>query len=220
VDARSRLVTELLKLLPDLMRAMQSQREVPPCPEEAEASLPPEAVHAWRHLPHPTHTQIRLAIELAQEGPATIGDLAQRLGVTAPAVSLLVDRMAEHGLIERARDAHDRRVVWVRLTPPAQAFADAFLGVKRRLMANFLERLPESEREAFVRNVALFARVLGPASEPAPEPAAPPAGGATEQEEQGGAGRAPRYELQSGAGPQADPASGARGADESAPAAG
>src|SRR5687768_8082282 len=86
-------------------------------------------MEALRDSPTPTQTQMELAVELAQEGPATVRDLARRLGVTPAAVSLLVDRMAEHGWVERERGEADRRVVWVRLTPPAQGMADALLHV-------------------------------------------------------------------------------------------
>ena len=126
----------------------------------------------------PTPAQVQLAIELAQEGPATVGELAQRMGVSPSAISLLVDRMVEHGMVERTRGTEDRRVVWVsitprglkvlRLTPAAQAIADALLTHWRDQVGDFLALIPEAEREPFVRNVALFARVLGPAHEGTP----------------------------------------------------
>src|SRR5688500_11943411 len=116
---------------------------------------------ALRDTATPTQTQMELAVELAQEGAATVRDLARRLGVTPAAVSLLVDRMAEHGWVERERSEADRRVVWVRLTPPAQAMADALLHVQRGQLLAFLREVPEAEREPFVRNLQRFTSVLG-----------------------------------------------------------
>jgi DNA-binding MarR family transcriptional regulator len=129
--------------------------------------LPEHVLEKLRNGQPPTPAQVQLAVELAIDGPATVSELAHRLGVSAPAVSLLVDRMTEHGMVERTRDTADRRMVWVRLTPAAQAIADALLGVWREQLIRFMELVPEAEREAFVRNVALFTRVLGPAHEPA-----------------------------------------------------
>lgn len=164
VTEARRLVTELLKLLPELSRAMEAQCAVQ-LSQLDRHDLPPDVLRALHTGSPPTPTQMQLAIELAQEGPAAIRELAQRLGVTAPAVSLLVDRMVEHGWVERTRDTDDRRVVWVRLTPIAQSMSELFLGQQREQVAAFLRQVPESEREAFVRNAALFVRVLGPAPE-------------------------------------------------------
>ena len=119
-----RLVTALLKLLPALGRAMEAhcQLHLAQLERDPVFDYVKDALH---DSPTPTQTQMELAVELAQEGPTTVRDLARRLGVTPAAVSLLVDRMAEHGWVERERGEADRRVVWVRLTAPAQAMADA-----------------------------------------------------------------------------------------------
>jgi DNA-binding MarR family transcriptional regulator len=106
-----------------------------------------------------------LAIELALVGPATTRQLASRLGVTPAAVSLLVDRMVDHGWVERERDEEDRRVVWARLTPMAQSMSEALLRVQRAQVVTFLAEVPEHEREPFVRNLAHFARVLARAND-------------------------------------------------------
>jgi DNA-binding MarR family transcriptional regulator len=161
-----RLVTELLKALPELGRALHAKPDAVSARAVC-AALPGELLEQLRHGQPPTPAQIQLAIELAQDGPATVGELAHRLGVSAPAASLLVDRMAEHGMVERRRDTEDRRVVWVQLTPAAQAIANAMLGVWRERLTGFMESLPEAERESFVRNVVRFARVLGPSPEAA-----------------------------------------------------
>jgi DNA-binding MarR family transcriptional regulator len=161
-----RLVTELLKTLPELGRALHSKPDSAATRAACEG-LPEHVLEKLRAGQPPTPAQVQLAVELAIDGPATVSELVHRLGVSAPAVSLLVDRMTEHGMVERTRDTADRRMVWVRLTPTAQAIADALLGVWRAQLTRFMELVPEAEREAFVRNVALFARVLGPAHEPA-----------------------------------------------------
>src|SRR5437867_3648232 len=154
-----RLVTDLLKVLPELGRMVDALCELHLTQLERQP-LPPEVKERLREAAPPTQTQMQLAIELAQEGQATIRQLAARLGVTPAAISLLVDRMVEHGWVERERDEQDRRVVWVRLTPLAQSIAEALLRVQRAQVMTFLAEVPEHEREPFVRNLAHFARVL------------------------------------------------------------
>lgn len=49
---------------------------------------------------------------LMSEGPATPGELAQRVGVTSGgAITAVVDRLERAGYVTRSRDAHDRRRV-------------------------------------------------------------------------------------------------------------
>src|ERR1044072_6254791 len=48
-------------------------------------------------------------------GPSSAGDIARHTGLTSGAVTGLIDRLERLGLVERMRDAHDRRKVLVRV---------------------------------------------------------------------------------------------------------
>jgi len=48
------------------------------------------------------------------QGPITAGDLARATGLTTGAVTGILDRLEKAGLVERFRDASDRRKVFVR----------------------------------------------------------------------------------------------------------
>jgi DNA-binding MarR family transcriptional regulator len=52
-------------------------------------------------------------------GPMTAGDLARATGLTTGAVTGILDRLEKAGLVERFRDASDRRKVFVRPRPEA-----------------------------------------------------------------------------------------------------
>jgi hypothetical protein len=76
----TRHLEDLLKLLPELGRTVMTlcdlnneQLDRQPLPEDVKQSL--------REASPPTQTQMQLAIELAQEGQATIRQLAQRLQI-------------------------------------------------------------------------------------------------------------------------------------------
>jgi DNA-binding MarR family transcriptional regulator len=53
------------------------------------------------------------------DGPLTAGDLARATGLTTGAVTGILDRLEKAGLVERFRDASDRRKVFVRPRPEA-----------------------------------------------------------------------------------------------------
>jgi DNA-binding MarR family transcriptional regulator len=53
-------------------------------------------------------------------GPASVGDLAERLRIRHHSAAELVDRLAEAGLVERAHGAGDQRRVLLHLTAHAE----------------------------------------------------------------------------------------------------
>lgn len=77
-------------------------------------------------------------LDALSEGPMTATTLAQASGVTANALTTVVDRLADRGLVERVRDPADRRRVVIRLTPLADYVGVQLYGpVVEWLMKNF-----------------------------------------------------------------------------------
>lgn len=84
-------------------------------------------------------------------GPRRVTDLACAIGVTQPAITLLVNRLQERGLVTREPDPDDRRVVRVALTP---AGADTFARLQaeyRRLMHEEMASLSDDDIEILAR---------------------------------------------------------------------
>src|SRR5689334_334873 len=80
----------------------------------------------------PQQHQMLLAIRaLAENDPPTIGDLAGHLLVRHHSAVGLIDRLAERGLVERTRNAEDRRLVQVRLTDAREAVLKHLAGIHR-----------------------------------------------------------------------------------------
>src|SRR3712207_6714532 len=52
---------------------------------------------------------------LRQTGPITAGELAERVGLTTGAITGVIDRLERAGLVQRARDPHDRRRIVLEL---------------------------------------------------------------------------------------------------------
>jgi len=110
--------------------------------------------------PASTHV-IRAAVYIHDEGPQTIGQLAQGLGISQGWASRVVDELERAGYVERERDPGDRRMVRVRLTPMAVerveraerwqggAVEAALTGMdsrERAVVATFLRRFIDSVR--------------------------------------------------------------------------
>lgn len=64
------------------------------------------------------------ALRRLESGPLTQSELAARLGVDAPATSVLVGELVDDGLVLRASDPADRRRNLVELTDAGRAVVD------------------------------------------------------------------------------------------------
>ncbi len=119
------------RLLPDLL-ARASHAVVQGFAEELRrrgTSLP-----VWRVM----------AALLARPG-RTVTGLAQASLLQQPTMTKLLDRMVQDGLVARAQDARDRRIIRITLTPEGEAKAAELVAVAERHEAEVLARHPEAE---------------------------------------------------------------------------
>ena len=104
---RERFIDEVLMLLPVLGRGLgRSDRSE--FDGMARLGIPVDARLSAGHV------QALIAL---RKGLHSVGALAEAVGVSRPAASQLVDRLAEHGMVERRQDSADRRVVLVEYAP-------------------------------------------------------------------------------------------------------
>jgi len=107
-----------------------------------------------------TMGEIKLVIHLAEYGSQTMGQIAEGMGITMPSATVLVDRLERHGLAERRRDPHDRRVVRVRLTRVAQEVAERVLAEWGQRVEAVLAQLTPEEQAALVKGLQRMAQVF------------------------------------------------------------
>ncbi len=100
-----------------------------------------------------TPPQWGVIVELAAQDGQTIGALAQKLGVDGPAITNLVKRIEQSGLVKRTRSREDERVVEVWLTqeardlfrvldPVVEQFQESLLSPdQRRQLIDLLQQL-------------------------------------------------------------------------------
>ena len=77
-----------------------------------------------------------------------VGSVARTLGISEASATGIVTRMEERGLVRRARQAEDRRVVTVHLAPQGEEALARLDGRSRDHFARLLERLTIPELEA------------------------------------------------------------------------
>ncbi len=67
-----------------------------------------------------SRTDMRCLELIGRHGPMTAGRIAEESGLTTGAVTFILDRLEEAGMVTRRRDTEDRRRVWVEINPDAQ----------------------------------------------------------------------------------------------------
>jgi DNA-binding MarR family transcriptional regulator len=85
---------------------------------------------------------------LERSGPCRLTWLAVREGVTQPAMTQLIARLQEAGLVDRVADPADGRVVQVRITADGEATLAGRRAVRAERLAGLLDRLSPDERNA------------------------------------------------------------------------
>ena len=103
------------------------------------------------------------ALERAPGEGASMGDLADEVGVSVPTTTGVVGRLAREGLVERRAHPTDRRVVLVALTDEGRAVSRSAVAYLAEMMGKLLGDLEAGEREglahAFERVFELSVRI-------------------------------------------------------------
>jgi DNA-binding MarR family transcriptional regulator len=101
---------------------------------------------AWMDLDL-TFGQLRLVYLLSHQGPLSIGQIAERFGVSMTAASQFADRIERQGLAERHHRRDDRRVVELGLTQAGNDFVAGMLGLQREVLRDLFSVFTPTELE-------------------------------------------------------------------------
>jgi DNA-binding MarR family transcriptional regulator len=92
-----------------------------------------------------TISQLRV-LKLLRERPASCGQVAEHLGITASTASALIERIVRRGLVERGIRAGDRRVTDLRLSARGRQLLDEIDPSKRGAITASIDDLAPDDR--------------------------------------------------------------------------
>lgn len=95
---------------------------------------------------HITGPQLICLITVVEEGPCTLKQIAQRVFLSPSTVVGILDRLEAKGLVLRARDTRDRRLVNVTATATGRTLVENAPSPLQEGLAGALKRLPEIEQ--------------------------------------------------------------------------
>lgn len=78
-------------------------------------------------------------------------ELAENIGAKLPSMTMMIDNLAEEGLVERARDDQDRRKVIVRLTEKGLQIREDFLEQRKRIAEQLFSKLSKEDEQELMR---------------------------------------------------------------------
>jgi DNA-binding MarR family transcriptional regulator len=126
----------------------------------AQADIPARRVFA-RHIGEPMGlrpVEFTLLVLVSANPGVTAKRLAQALAVTAPNITILLDRLSERGWVERVRSEADRRAQHIHLTPAGQKVARRALAVSKTMEQELVRHLTDGERAMLLELLQKVAR--------------------------------------------------------------
>lgn len=97
-----------------------------------------------------TEGQLNVLELMLQHQPMKPSDLLQYLATTPAAITTLLDRMERNELIERTRDEHDRRIVWVSVSEKGKAEAERGTTIRTQMIEQSLDRISSHNQQLLV----------------------------------------------------------------------
>lgn len=131
-----------------------------------------QLVRLVRSLSPPSGLSLTAAAALGtleRSGPRRLTALAAREGVTQPAMTQLIARLEQAGLVRRAPDSADGRVVEVHITPEGAALLARRRAVRAERLAGILADLDPRQQAALAAALPVMDVLVSASSE---EPAA------------------------------------------------
>ncbi|MGE8055722.1 MarR family winged helix-turn-helix transcriptional regulator [Bacillus mycoides] len=84
-------------------------------------------------------------------GASRATQLAEKMYVKPSAITVMTDRLIDHGLVERYHDDNDRRVVVIELTKKGKATVEEAMAARNEHIAKYFSHLELQEREDLLR---------------------------------------------------------------------
>lgn len=101
--------------------------------------------------------QLKVLFALSCSGPLTVSEVAERLSITSPTASHLIDRLVHLGLVRRREDERDRRRTVVELSASGEDFLRQLRQGNEQYWRELLNELDFVDLQALLQGVRALA---------------------------------------------------------------
>ena len=113
-------------------------------------------------------TVLRTLVEAESKGLSQ-REIAETISSDPNTIASLLERMEANDLVERTTHESDRRAHRIRLLPQGRKTFKAVRAIALELQTEILSALPETQREEFLKNLALVAEACNQAADNSPK---------------------------------------------------
>lgn len=107
-----------------------------------------------------TPGQVFMLHFIRQESTCSVSNLAEKMEVAPSAITVMLDRLENHGFVRRTRDNADRRVVLIELTAFGEHRLDEVLHLRNQVMKHCLTQMGLNELDAFIPALEKLAAII------------------------------------------------------------
>ncbi|HJW10964.1 MAG TPA: MarR family transcriptional regulator [Albitalea sp.] len=111
-----------------------------------------------------TYPRMRLIHQLAEDGPLLMGQLSERLKVSARNVTVLVDGLEREKLVRRLSHPTDRRATLVEITEPGRSMHRRIYASHADRAAALFDALTQEEQRSLMRVLEKLGKSLAEVS--------------------------------------------------------
>ena len=118
-----------------------------------------------------TMQQLKVLALIAMDPDRAVGhNLAALLTVSVATMSGIIDRLVDHGMVQRAEDPQDRRVRRLTVTEEGSHTVRKLLSSAGTMPTPVLQRLAIDDLRALVQGISALDRAMRQSQEPYPQP--------------------------------------------------
>lgn len=98
-----------------------------------------------------TGSQFFVLKTIYEQKRLTASIVAEDLGVSLSAVTMVVDKLTKAGFVHRVRDEGDRRLVWLTVTSKGEEILKICLARRDQVLKKYFKQLPQEDLEQLGR---------------------------------------------------------------------
>ncbi len=105
-----------------------------------------------------SHAAILRLLKTNKELP--MSELSEKIQVTKPNVTLLIDKLEKLGYVERVNASHDRRIILIKLSDAGDEFVESYVKKLHGYFTTMFSKLSSKDLGTFKSNISSLKELL------------------------------------------------------------
>jgi DNA-binding MarR family transcriptional regulator len=90
----------------------------------------------------------------------SMSELSEKIQVTKPNVTLLINKLERLGYVERVNASHDRRIIFIKLSDAGDEFVESYVKKLHGYFTTMFSKLNSDDLGAFKSNISSLYKML------------------------------------------------------------